>query len=121
MTEPAELLHCRFREACGLEPCTRSVRVVSWLKKHQEQFASVVEPDVRVVPPLVLDLGVESEIAHNPEEPPAPEQALEFILAAAKRSGASIGLGRYNEPRLVYSTEKFVDASGERRTVAPRN
>ncbi len=115
--KPAELLHCRFREACAMEPCATSKSIVFWLRQHQEHFAPVMEPDVRTVPPLVLDLSAESLIGANPGESVAPETALARILNAASNAGAAMGLGRYNEARLVYDTGQFVTSHGERRTV----
>ncbi len=113
---PALALY-RFREACEMEPCPKSPRVVLWLRAHRAEFAPVMQPDVRTSPPAVLDFGVESLLTPRPGEALDPHAAARTILDAIHRAGAEIGLGRYDEVRLVYNADAFLSAHGERRTV----
>ena len=43
--------------------------------------------------------------------------AADYIFARLREAGAGLGIGRYNEARLVYAAEAFREASGERRTI----
>ena len=39
------------------------------------------------------------------------------IFEAMREAGAAVGVGRYGEPRLLYSSPLFVDDSQQRRTI----
>ena len=111
------LAHYRFREACGMEPCLASPRIVSWMREHRAAFAPVIKPDVRQEPPLVFDFSVESTLTPRPGEDLDPHVSASKIFDAMQHAGAAIGLGRYDEARLVYCTEQFLSAHGERRSI----
>jgi 4-aminobutyrate aminotransferase-like enzyme/Ser/Thr protein kinase RdoA (MazF antagonist) len=112
------LAHYRFRDACGLSPVPRADRVVEWLGT---QAGAPLLPgiDLRTAPSIVLDLGVGSRLLGA--DPAAAETAAltRTIFEAAERAGAAVAVGRYDEPRLLYSSALFggevpID---ERRTV----
>ena len=96
-----------FRRACGMPPCPASPDVTAWLSAHRGDFAPVMGHDLRITPLVVFDLGVGSLDIPRPEtvqESPAFCAHVDRLMAA---SGARIGIGRYDEPRLVYVTELF--------------
>ncbi len=112
------LSQCRFREACGFDICPVTQRATAWLKRHAGTFAPVVLPDVRSVPPLVLDVSVASPDFGVPAKD--VHQTTKALFARIRRAEAAIGLGRYDEPRLAYTTEQFRSPNNEydeRRTI----
>jgi len=109
-----------FRHACGLEPCEASPAIEAWLTAHRAEIAPVMGQDLGRAPLLVFDLSVGSLDIARPDivqEQPAFSRHVNRLMA---ESGARFGIGRYDEPRLVYVTDLFSQAgnwSEENRTV----
>ena len=112
--------HCTFRAACGLPAVPQGEKIKQWLATNAGSAASILDVDLRTAPSVVFDLSVGSTFlgakpggANNPE-------VKEKLSAEMKRTGAAFGVGRYDEPRLVYTSPLF-GANGnptdERRTV----
>ncbi len=115
-TVPPQLAHYRLRQACGLEPCPSSPRLVSWLRGHRSDFAPVLD---RKFSPE--NLRIFDSSAGSPEF--SEELALGDQAALSRRlfdllesAGASVGVGRYDEARLVYAGEAYQEAE-QRRTI----
>ncbi len=90
---PFEFATAVFRAACNLAPVPNSAAVVSWLAT--QRFAPVLDVSSLVV----LDLSVGS--------PLVTDSLAENITAALRAAGARVGIGRYDEPRLLYSAPFF--------------
>src|SRR5438132_9825050 len=112
--------HYTFRAACGLPAVPQNEKIKKWLEANAGSAASILDVDTRTAPSLVFDLSVGSTFlgakpggANNPE-------VSEKLSTEMQRVGAAFGVGRYNEPRLVYTSPLF-GANGnptdERRTV----
>lgn len=117
---PARFAHYAFREACGLAPVPQREKVCRWLASQSQTAASILEPDLRSSPCFVFDLSVGS--AFLGADPKAAEAArlTEAIFAKMKKARVSLGVGRYNEARLLYSSPLFGSGSNptdERRTI----
>jgi 4-aminobutyrate aminotransferase-like enzyme/Ser/Thr protein kinase RdoA (MazF antagonist) len=113
-TVPPRLAHYAYRDACGLPPVPHGPSVIGWLGRSAGTFAQVLEHDLRKDPVVVLDLSVGSRLlGADPAAFETPRLA-ETISKALKDAGAAVGIGRYDEPRAMYTTGPF--ASG-RRTV----
>jgi 4-aminobutyrate aminotransferase-like enzyme/Ser/Thr protein kinase RdoA (MazF antagonist) len=112
--------HYTFRHACGLSAVPQNEKMQRWLEKNSRDAASLFDTDLRTAPNVVLDLSVGSEfLGANPgeSETPALARKISELLEEAK---VSIGIGRYNEARLLYNSPLFGgDASPleERRTI----
>ncbi len=112
--------HYTFRQACGLSAVPQNEKIKRWLEKNGPDAASLFDADLRTAPSIVLDLSVGSEfLGADPHdsETPALTTKISELMEEAK---VSIGVGRYNEPRLLYTTPLFgADASPleERRTI----
>jgi 4-aminobutyrate aminotransferase-like enzyme/Ser/Thr protein kinase RdoA (MazF antagonist) len=106
-SESSVLAEYRWRSACGMEPCPKSQRLVTWLRQNAEEFAPVLRPNLRKLDPIVFDLGVSSPITGFPGIQPDPRKASAAWFRRIRRAGAAIGIGRYNEPRIVYTAEQF--------------
>src|SRR5439155_1262205 len=114
------LAHYTFRAACGLPPVPQGEEIKRWLEVHAGSAASILDVDVRTAQCVVFDLSVGSTFLGA--DPCASETAIlsEKIFREMKRAGASVGVGRYDEPRLLYSSPLFGSAgnpTNERRTI----
>src|SRR5713226_3765478 len=112
--------HYTFREACGLPPVPQGEKIKHWLEANVGSAASILDADVKTAPSLVVDLSVGStflgakpDVVNNPD-------VKERLSAEMKQAGAAFGVGRYDEPRLVYTSALFGASNNptdERRTV----
>jgi len=114
------LAHYAFRHACGFPPCPHADAIVRWLADNASALRPVVDPDPRNGAVAVFDLSVASpDLAGMPE--PVDMAALARLLSGRLReAGAPIGVGRYDEARLLYAGGRYEEpgADGpERRTV----
>ncbi|MBX3015170.1 MAG: aminotransferase class III-fold pyridoxal phosphate-dependent enzyme [Caldilineaceae bacterium] len=115
-----DFAHYTLRQACGLAPCPQTPALVQWLQTHQASFAPVVAADLHTAPVLVFDLSVGSPLVASVEDLADTAAFTETLFTAMQRAGALVGIGRYNEPRLIYTSDAFVQATNElpeRRTV----
>ncbi|HYL63453.1 MAG TPA: aminotransferase class III-fold pyridoxal phosphate-dependent enzyme [Candidatus Methylomirabilis sp.] len=117
---PPRFAHYMFREACGLAPVPQCEKVCHWLASQSQTAASILETDLRRSPCVVFDLSAGS--AFLGADPKAAETAnlADTIFREMKRAGVSVGVGRYDEARLLYSSSLFgsgTNATDERRTI----
>lgn len=107
-----------FREACGLPPCSTSPALVRWLRENRHEAAPIVAADPGQA--LVFDLSVGSPELESPAAA-ADQPRLEALLfGSMAAAGAALGIGRYDEARLLYAGEAYQGTPGEhpeRRTV----
>jgi 4-aminobutyrate aminotransferase-like enzyme/Ser/Thr protein kinase RdoA (MazF antagonist) len=112
--------HYSFRAACGLPPVPKGQAIERWLQAKGSSAASILESDLRTAPSKVIDLSVGSTFLGA--DPSAAETSVltEKIFSEMKRAGASVGVGRYDEPRMLYTSPLFGagdDCTDERRTI----
>jgi 4-aminobutyrate aminotransferase-like enzyme/Ser/Thr protein kinase RdoA (MazF antagonist) len=114
MATPRRFAEGVFRNACGLEPVPGSSRISSWLARAP--CAPVVATDPSRT--LVLDLSVGGPlIAGDPAANAEPALTARIARAVAD-AGADVAIGRYGEPRSLYSSALFAGSgSDERRTI----
>ncbi|MFZ1754630.1 MAG: aminotransferase class III-fold pyridoxal phosphate-dependent enzyme [Caldilineaceae bacterium] len=90
-----------FRHTCGLTPLPASESLVAWL--DAQLFAPVMDAESYAV----FDLSVGSPLLSGDET----ENSAELLGARLNRqmaaAGASVGVGRYDEARLIYTAEMF--------------
>jgi 4-aminobutyrate aminotransferase-like enzyme/Ser/Thr protein kinase RdoA (MazF antagonist) len=112
--------HYTFRDACGLPAAPQSEKVQRWLASNARSAASVLAPDLRTAPTVVFDLSVGSMfLGANPSSSEA-QNLSEAIFRKLKNANVSVGVGRYNEARLLYTSPLFgasENPADERRTV----
>jgi 4-aminobutyrate aminotransferase-like enzyme/Ser/Thr protein kinase RdoA (MazF antagonist) len=125
LLETLEAIHPNFahyalRNACALRPVPHSARVQCWLEAHAKNIGRVVEPDLGGSDLAVLDLSVGSLELGLLEEIDTTKKFSAVLDAHLKQVGAHVGIGRYDEARLMYASNAF-DTIGEngpeRRTV----
>ena len=98
----------------------QSEKIKQWLAANAGSVASILDVDVRTAPSLVFDLSVGSTFLGADPGAAETKALTEKIFGEMKRAGVSVGVGRYDEPRALYTSALF-GASGnpteERRTV----
>ena len=104
-----------FRHACGLEPCPRTDAIVAWLRR--QAGGAVVEPPLTPENTLVFDFSVGS-----PDLDPTLFDDAEALSTALfgrmQAAGRAVGVGRYDEARLWYTSPLFAgEDGGPSRTV----
>jgi len=114
------LAHYAFRDACGWQAAPQSQKVQAWLSANAGAASSILDADLRTAPSLVFDLSVGNKFLGA--DPRASESAslTDAISLTMKSAGVSIGIGRYNEPRLLYTSPLFgasENPTDERRTI----
>jgi len=112
--------HYTFRYACGLDAVPHHEKIQRWFEKNGPNAASLFDEDLRTAPSLVLDLSVGSEFLGADPHDSETSALTRKISELTDEAKVSIGVGRYNEARLLYTSPLFgVDASlrEERRTI----
>ena len=105
-----------LRIACGKPGHPNADRIMTWLDSRRGQFAPMFERSLTGA--RMIELGVDGAISpRNPNQLDlvALNQAIEDSL-----SDGAVGLGRYAEPRLIYTAPEFRKGShlaSDRRTV----
>ena len=112
--------HYALRETCGLVPVPKSDKVWHSISSAARSAPPVLDLDLASAPTVVFDLSVSSTFLGA--DPKAAETAnlTEAIFRAMKHAGASVGIGRYDEARLLYSSPLFgttANPTDERRTI----
>ncbi len=109
-----------FRNACGLVPVPHSESVCKWLEIRGETFSPLLDIDLGRAPCVVFDLGVDSPmVSGNPDHNREPALTRRIFTKLAE-AGARVGIGRFDEPRLLYTAPLFTPGgspTGENRTV----
>ncbi|HZS05204.1 MAG TPA: aminotransferase class III-fold pyridoxal phosphate-dependent enzyme [Blastocatellia bacterium] len=116
---PRRLAEATFRHACGLAPVKSGEAVTGWLRASAQAFAQVLDIDLRAEPCVVFDLSVGSPTISGDERENAEPRLTERLFGLMKEAGVKVGVGRYDEPRLLYTTPAFTAGSpfDEHRTI----
>ncbi len=109
-----------FRDACGLPPLQSALLVNDWLRSNMDSFASPLDTNLQSEPVAILDLGMSSPLISSD-----PIQNEELFLTARIQqaihsAGATVGIGRYDEARYIYSSPAFTtgdDRNSEFRSI----
>ncbi len=113
---PLPLADGILRDACGLPASRRSPVLVSWLKDQRVEPVMERPTDDEM---CVLDLSVSSPLLDGRDTDDTPKFTRK-TFRHMEDVGASLGIGRYLEPRAFYLTDLFAGRPGdprERRTV----
>ena len=107
-----------LRDACGLEPCPRHHQVTRWINSHRQEMGPVVRESLDDA--LVFDLSAASSEIDDLDRVLDPGVFNTHLLRRLEGDGATVGIGRYAEPRVCYASDNYGQAAGEfpeRRTV----
>ena len=105
------LVHYIFREACGLSACPQSGAVGSWLR--ETDCARVVDADLTGPDAMVLDLSIGSLDIGTIDEVEDVDRFTKILFRRMEDAGATVGVGRYNEPRGLYTSPLFSAESND--------
>jgi 4-aminobutyrate aminotransferase-like enzyme/Ser/Thr protein kinase RdoA (MazF antagonist) len=108
---PPRLAHYRLRAACGLTPCPRTPAIEAWLSAHRAEIGPVVDADVSQA--VVFDLSVGSPVFASPAAATDTAAMTAKLFGALRARGAELGIGRYDEARLLYVSDAFAGSGGE--------
>lgn len=106
-----------LRARCGLDPSPRASALAAWLPDQPVEAVMDMPSDPERI--AVLDLSVGSTLlnGHDTDDTPAFSRR---VFDEMGRRRASLGVGRYREPRGFYLTDAFAGRPSElpeRRTV----
>jgi 4-aminobutyrate aminotransferase-like enzyme len=114
------LAHSTFRAACELPPVPQGKKIQRWLAQNSGSAAPVIPERLEDGNCLVLDLSVGSTFL-GPDPTSASESSMTPRIRAAMRSvKGAVAVGRYDEPRAVYTSPFFAHSQNptdERRTI----
>ena len=121
---PWELANVTFSAAAGL-PDTRGQDVAAWLKKQNCVFPIRMandedRPAVETAATFcTLDLSVASPLIEAEPQRNSCDELGRRIVETLAETESQVGIGRYLEPRILYATDHYADASAadERRTI----
>jgi 4-aminobutyrate aminotransferase-like enzyme/Ser/Thr protein kinase RdoA (MazF antagonist) len=114
---PPRLAYYRFREACGLD-IPNSSDVVRTLKSRQGTFAPLLGKPLEKF--HVLDFTPSSSLYSGDPRVPDSERLSEAIEEEMQTAKVDVAVGRYDEPRLLYTAKMFArdtSPTAERRTI----
>ena len=114
------LAHYTFRDACGLPAAPQSEKVQRWFASNAKSSASILDTDLRTAPSVVLDLSVGSTFLGADPGASETDNLSKAIFSKMKSANALVGVGRYNEARLLYTSPLFgasENPTDERRTI----
>ncbi len=114
------LAQAAFRQACGLPVIERAGEVVAWIEAKADVMAPVLDSDLRTEPSLVFDLSVGSPLLGADPSATLTATLTDTLFREMRKAGAKVGVGRYDEARLLYVSPLFgpgVAPTDERRTV----
>ncbi len=102
-----------FRDACGKAACPRSAAVVQWLESNAEAIGPVVDPGIYKGGHVVFDLGARSSDLTSVRDLGNPEFLSAALSARMREAGVRLGIGRYDEARVMYTDQQFRPAGRE--------
>ncbi|MEQ8303045.1 MAG: aminotransferase class III-fold pyridoxal phosphate-dependent enzyme [Cyclobacteriaceae bacterium] len=101
----------RFRAACGMIPHPNYELFLNWVSK--QNFAPLLDPLPQASSIKYLDLSVGSlEIGNscNIESIELLDQQIQRVL---HQNNASVGIGKYNEVRPIYTTDQYAEEGND--------
>ena len=101
-----------LRGACEFEPCPRHHEVVGWIGSRRSEAGPVVRESLEEAE--ILDLSVASSAIDDLDRMLDTETFDAGLRRHLEEAGASVGIGRYAEPRLCYASESYERPVGER-------
>lgn len=114
------LAHYSFRAACGLPAVFHAPTIEAWLKQNSASAAPVVPINLKEGNCLVLDLSIGSTFLGADPLAAGESRMTAKIRDTVRAAVASVAVGRYNEPRPVYTSGSFASSANptdERRTI----
>jgi 4-aminobutyrate aminotransferase-like enzyme/Ser/Thr protein kinase RdoA (MazF antagonist) len=105
-----------FRLACGFSPNPKTKQIEKWLKNNHQKFSPIIagnfDEDV-----TVLDLSVGTPLMATPFVADDVEKFTKLIFDEIESNNACIGIGQYDEIRLLNENKIFTEPNGNQRNL----
>lgn len=115
-----DLAEASFRLACAMDPNERQREVSRWLSEKGPASSPVLGMSLTGDNCVVFDLSVEGDLISGDHTLNSESFLSARIKEAMTQAGASVGMGRFDEPRILYSSPLFNNSrfsEREERTV----
>ncbi|MHA2092552.1 MAG: aminotransferase class III-fold pyridoxal phosphate-dependent enzyme, partial [Candidatus Kariarchaeaceae archaeon] len=99
--------HYTFRHACQLPPYPNTDEIKVWLSENQQSFAPILQQSMNNLRMTIFDLSVGSLDLSEFQDIPDTKHLTQLIANKLDHENAEIAIGRYNESRLIYTTDAF--------------
>src|SRR5258708_29487068 len=112
--------HYTLREACGLAAVPKAGKIAERLKDAERDGARVIDADLRTAAVCVFDLSVGSTMLGADPANAEVQRLTRTLLEKMEAEHVSVGIGRYDEARLLYNSDLFganAAPSEDRRTI----
>ncbi|RPJ57924.1 MAG: aminotransferase class III-fold pyridoxal phosphate-dependent enzyme, partial [Dehalococcoidia bacterium] len=96
-----------FRHACDLPPCPVTQDVAAWLDKNRDKAADVLDMNPAGSKKIVFDFSIQSLQLGNIPDVQDMDRLTDRLFSCMSGENAVVGIGRYNEARLFYTTDIF--------------
>ncbi|MEA1886855.1 MAG: aminotransferase class III-fold pyridoxal phosphate-dependent enzyme [Bacteroidota bacterium] len=96
-----------FREACGMNPESETGKRISGIKSMAENAFPVLGEKLNYKNSLVLDLSVGGKLIEGDQEQNSADILGDRICRELNYNDKKYGIGRYAEPRILYSSPVF--------------
>lgn len=96
-----------LRAACRLPACPTSRAIEQWLATNADKIGRLVESDLRSGQTVIFDLSIGSRELGTLADVADLELFNRHIFDRLRASRASVGIGRYNEARPIYTGEQY--------------
>jgi len=106
-TAAPEYVEARLRAACGRDPWPAATRVMAWLRAQKPRILPPLGPGIRVDDVPILDLSFESVTGGDDPQHFDIAVCSERIDGELTRARRAVGIGRYGEPRPIYTQPAF--------------
>ncbi len=103
------LAHYTFRAAAGITPCPNEPQVTEWLRRAQPRSLVGARGDSER-----LDLSVRSPLIETPQDPMDLPAFSARLFAWLRARGATVGVGAYDEARVLYTGAGYHDDGRDR-------
>ena len=114
-TQSPRLAHYAFRAVCGMSPHPRAATISAHLETVFPASVLPWEPASETI--HVFDLSVGSTEIPGLDVVEDLSRLTEHLFSQMRHESARLGIGRYDEARVLYTTEAFRPTHGEPRTV----
>jgi 4-aminobutyrate aminotransferase-like enzyme/Ser/Thr protein kinase RdoA (MazF antagonist) len=117
---PTGVARATLRHACSFGVVPRAADVSAWIGREGSGMAPVLDVDLRTEPCLVFDLSVGSPLLGADPRSTETGALTETLFREMKKAEVAVGVGRYDEARLLYVSPLFGEGEAttdERRTV----
>ena len=102
------LITCHFRGACGFEPAPTGHAVRQWVKNNRAGLHPLLGFQLAEEPVTVFDWSTGSLGLGDFQDMADVAGSTRRVFTQMEEHGTRVGVGRYNEPRPVYTTAEYM-------------